>query len=118
MLLCSDASDAFLSIVKTESDDVPDALEDAIDDDFNLNLPPPPGVNDNQSDLDEEKISNEEEILSPLSNPPSPFLSNDIYIKCFEAAAEQLKITREREKLEAKSFLNNTIRNGEITEIT
>lgn len=102
---------AFLSIVKKEPDDGSEVIED-IDDDPTINLPPPPGVNDTQSDLDEEKINNEDEILPPLSNPPSPFLSNDIYIKCFKAAAEQLKITREKEKLEAKNFLNNTIRNG------
>ncbi|XP_060864602.1 histone-lysine N-methyltransferase SETD1B-A-like isoform X1 [Metopolophium dirhodum] len=102
---------AFLSIVKKDTDDVSDIVEDTIDDDVSLNLPPPPGDNDNQSDLDEEKISNDEETLPPLSNPPSPFLSKDVYIKCFETAAEQLKITREKEKLEAKSFLNNTIRN-------
>jgi len=105
---------AFLSIVKKDTDDVSDIVEDTIDDDVSLNLPPPPGDNDNQSDLDEEKISNDEETLPPLSNPPSPFLSKDVYIKCFETAAEQLKITREKEKLEAKSFLNNTIRNGNM----
>lgn len=109
----SNVEPAFLSIVKPESDDVLDNVDDIMDDD-NLNLPVPPGVNDNQSDLDEEKVSNEEETLPPLSNPPSPFLSKDIYIKCYEAAAEQLKITREKEKLEAKSFLNNTIRNGTL----
>lgn len=102
---------AFLSIVKKDSDDVPDTIENIIDDD-NINLPS--GINDNQSDLDEEKVSNEDEILPLLSNPPSPFLSNDIYIKCFEKAIEQLKITREKEKLEAKNFLNNKIRNGNL----
>ncbi|XP_016656349.1 histone-lysine N-methyltransferase SETD1B-A [Acyrthosiphon pisum] len=103
---------AFLSIVKKEPDDVSfNIVEDTIDDDISLNLPPPPGDNDNQSDLDEEKVSNDDETLPPLSNPPSPFLSKEVYIKCFENAAEQLKITREKEKLEAKSFLNNTIRN-------
>lgn len=103
---------AFLSIVKKDSDDIPDTIEDIIDDDFNVNLPPPPGVNDIHSDIDEEKINYEEEILSPLSNPPSPFLSKDIYIKCCETANEQLRMTREKEKLEAKCFLNNSIRNG------
>lgn len=110
----SNVEPAFLSIVKPEVDDVLDSVDDIMDDDLNLNLPVPPGVNDNQSDLDEEKVSNEEEMLPPLSNPPSPFLSKDIYIKCYEAAAEQSKITREKEKLEAKSFLNNTIRNGKL----
>jgi len=106
---------AFLSIVKKEPDDVSfNIVEDTIDDDISQNLPPPPGDNDNQSDLDEDKVSNSEETLPPLSNPPSPFLSKDIYIKCFETAAEQLKITKEKEKLEAKSFLNNSIRNGNI----
>jgi len=106
---------AFLSIVKKEPDDVSFNIEeDTIDDDISQNLPPPPGDNDNQSDLDEDKVSNSEETLPPLSNPPSPFLSKDIYIKCFETAAEQLKITKEKEKLEAKSFLNNSIRNGNI----
>lgn len=99
--------------IKEEPDSIPDVVEDAIDD-LIVNLPLPPMVNDNQSDLDEEKVSIEEETLPPLSNPPSPFLSNDIYIKCFEIAAEQLKITREKEKLEAKSFLNNSIRNGKL----
>lgn len=103
---------AFLSIVKKDPDEVSDIVEDTIDED--LNLPPPPGDNENQSDLDEEKVSNDEETLPPLSNPPSPFLSKDVYIKCFENAVEQLKITREKEKLEAKSFLNSTIRNGNI----
>lgn len=108
---------AFLSIVKKEPEDVPDCVDDIMDDDLNLNLPVPPEDNDNQSDMDEEKVSNDEEMLSPLSNPPSPFLSKEIYIKCFEAAAEQLKITREKEKLEAKSFLNNSIRNGKLIKI-
>lgn len=102
---------AFLSIVKKDPD-ISETIEDTIDDDLSLNLPPPPGINDNHSDLDEEKNSNEEETLPPLSNPPSPFLSKDIYLKCFETAVEQLKITREKEKLEAKSFLNKSIRNG------
>lgn len=102
---------AFLSIVKKDSDDVPDTIEN---DDDNINLPP--GVNDNQSDLDEEKVSNDDDILPLLSNPPSPFLSNEIYIKCFETAVEQLKITREKEKLEAKNFLNNKIRNGILSQ--
>jgi len=110
----SSVEPAFLSIVKKDSDDIPDIVEDNIDDDLNINLPLPPGIIDNQSDLDEEKVNNEEEILPPLSNPPSPFLSNDIYIKCFEKAAIQLKMAREKEKLEAKSFLNNTIRNGKL----
>jgi len=105
---------AFLSIVKKDPDDVADIVEDTIDDDIILNLPPPPGDNDNQSDLDEEKVSNDEEIFPPLSNPPSPFLSKDIYLQCFETAAERLKITKEKEKLEAKSFLNNSIRNGNV----
>jgi len=106
---------AFLSIVKKDPDDVSfNIVEDAIDDDISLNLPPPPGDNGNQSDLDEEKVSNDEETLPPLSNPPSPFLSKDIYIKFFKTAAEQLQINREKEKLEAKSFLNNTIKNGSI----
>lgn len=99
--------------IKEEPDCTPDVIEDTIDD-LNINLPLPPLINDNQSDLDEEKVSIEEETLPPLSNPPSPFLSNDIYIKCFETAAEQLKITREKEKIEAKSFLNNSIRNGKF----
>lgn len=103
---------AFLSIVKKDSDDVSNIVEDVMDNDLDINLPPPPGTNDNHSDLDEEKNSFEEETLPPLSNPPSPFLSEDIYIKCFEKAAEQLKITKEKEKLEAKSFLNKSIRNG------
>jgi len=104
---------AFLSIVNKDTDDVPNIVENAIDDDLNVNLPPPPGFNDTHSDLDEEKNSHEDETtLPPLSNPPSPFLSKDIYLKCFEKAAEQLKLTREKEKLEAKSFLNNSIRNG------
>lgn len=109
---------AFLSIVKKEPEDgyIPEAVEDTIDDDPTINLPPPPGVIDNQSDLEEEKINNEDEILSPLSYPPSPFLSNEIYLKCYEAAAEQLKITKEKEKLEAKNFLNNTIRNGKFVQ--
>lgn len=105
---------AFLSIVNKDTEDVPNIVEDTIDDDLNISIPPPPGINDNHSDLDEDKINYDEETLPPLSNPPSPFLSKDIYIKCFEKAAEQLKITREKEKLEAKSFLNNSIRNGKL----
>jgi len=104
--------------VKKDPDDVSfNIVEDTIDDDTSLNLSQPPEDNDNQTDLDEEKVSNDEETLPPLSNPPSPFLSKDVYIKCFETAAEQLKITREQEKLEAKLFLNNTIRNGNIIKI-
>lgn len=103
---------AFLSIVKKEPEDVPDTIEDIIDDGFNVNLPPPPGDHDTHSDIDEDKLDFEEEIKLPLSNPPSPFLSKDIYIKCCETAIEHLKMTREKDKLEAKSFLNNSIRNG------
>lgn len=102
-----------LAPINVEVTDIPDIVEDTIDD-ISVNLLVPPIVNDNQSDLDEEKVSIEEETLPPLSNPPSPFLSKDIYIKCFETATEQLKITREKEKIEAKSFLNNTIRNGKL----
>lgn len=105
---------AFLSIVNKDADNEPETVEDINNDDLGVNLPPPPGLNDNQSDIDDEKVGNEEETLPPLSNPPSPFLSKDIYIKCYEAAAEQLKLTREKEKLEAKSFLNKTIRNGKL----
>lgn len=99
--------------IKEEDTDISDIVEDTIDD-ISVTLFVPPIVNDNHSDLDEEKVSIEEETLPPLSNPPSPFLSKDIYIKCFETATEQLKITREKEKIEAKSFLNNTIRNGKF----
>lgn len=105
---------AFLSIVNKDTDDVPDIVENAIDDDYGVNIPPPPGFNDSLSDLDEEKNCHEEEMLPPLSNPPSPFLSKDIYIKCFEKAAEQLKL-REKEKLKVKNCLNNSIRNGNLT---
>jgi len=98
---------AFSPIVKKDPNGVCDIVIDTIDDDISLNLPPSAGDNDNQSDLDEE-------TLPLLSNPPSPFLSKDVYIKCFETAAKHLKITREKEKLEAKSFLNNTIGNGNI----
>lgn len=104
---------AFLSIVKKDPDDLPETIEDIIDD-LNVSLPPPPEVNDNQSDLDEDKISNEDNTLSPLSNPPSPFLSQDIYLKCYKAAVEQLKITKEKVKLESKSYLNNNIRSGKL----
>lgn len=103
---------AFLSIVKKDPDDVSDIVEDTIDDDISLNLPTPPGETDNQSDLDEEKVSVDDKTQSPLSNPPSPFLSNDVYIKCFETAAEKFKLAKEKEKLETKNFLNNSIRNG------
>lgn len=103
---------AFLSIVKKEPDDVPDTIEDIIDDELNVNLPLPPGDHGAHSDIDEDKLDYDEEINSPLSNPPSPFLSKDIYLKCCNIAIENLKMTREKDKLEAKSFLNNSIRNG------
>lgn len=106
----------FLSIVTTDHDELPEIMEDIIDD-INLNIPPPPEVNDYQSDLDEEKVSIDDDTSLPLSNTPSPFLSKDIYLKCHKIAAEQLKITKEKAKLEAKYFLNNSIRSGKFITI-
>lgn len=103
-------------MVKKDTDKVPGIVENMIDSNEDLLLLPM--VNDNQSDLDEDKNSNEDDILPPLSNPPSPYLSKDIYLMCYKSAAEQLKITRENAKLEAKSFLNNNIRSGKLITIT
>jgi len=106
----------FLSIVKTDPDELPEIMDDIIDD-LNSNIPSPPEVNDYQSDLDEEKVSNGDNTSPPLSNTPSPFLSKDIYLKCHKIAAEQLKISEEKAKLEAKYFLNNSIRSGKFITI-
>lgn len=43
----------------------------------------------------------------PLSVPPSPFLSEEIYLNCFKRAIEMALEAREREEREAKGFLEN-----------
>lgn len=93
---CSNVEPALLSTVKTNSNSIEDNKDNP-----NVNPHLSPGNNDNDSNL------NEKEILPPLSDPPSPFLSKDIYINCFEKAAEQLKISKE-----TNNFFNNSVRNG------
>uniref|UniRef100_A0A8D8YP81 Histone-lysine N-methyltransferase SETD1 n=1 Tax=Cacopsylla melanoneura TaxID=428564 RepID=A0A8D8YP81_9HEMI len=43
----------------------------------------------------------------PLSTPPSPFLSEEIYLNCFKRAIEMALEAKEREEQEARGFLEN-----------
>lgn len=98
----SNVNPDFLSIVNNSN--VPDIIHN----NFDLTFYSP---SDNQSNLTNSEIFSNEE-LPPLSPPPSPFLSEEIYLKCFEtaAAAELLKINKENEKLETESALSGKIR--------
>ncbi|KAF7283644.1 hypothetical protein GWI33_023282 [Rhynchophorus ferrugineus] len=46
---------------------------------------------------------NEEEL--PLSVPPSPFLSKEIYLECHKFALEQAVVARQKDALETSAFL-------------
>ncbi|XP_026682209.1 histone-lysine N-methyltransferase SETD1 [Diaphorina citri] len=58
--------------------------------------PLPPGVDEEEE---------EETADGPLSVPPSPFLSEEIYLNCFKRAIEMALEAREREEREAKGYL-------------
>lgn len=107
----------FLSIVKKEPDDTLDCKDNIVDDNLNLNLSVQPLVNCSQSNLTAKEMSKEEEMLLLISNPKSPFMYKNIYMKCLKAAVRQLNIKTENEELEAESLFNSTLGNGKSTKI-
>lgn len=52
----------------------------------------------------------EEDMDKPLSRPPSPFLSKEVYLACHQRAIELAEKAREEEKLQTTKFLENVIR--------
>lgn len=59
--------------------------------------PPPPDVVENIGD----KICDD----GPLSEPPSPFLSKEIYLQCHRNGIEQALVARQKEALETTALL-------------
>ncbi|XP_065201420.1 histone-lysine N-methyltransferase SETD1 isoform X2 [Planococcus citri] len=52
----------------------------------------------------------EEDLDKPLSRPPSPFLSKEVYLACHQRAIELAEKAREEEKLQTTKFLENVIK--------
>ncbi|XP_050314928.1 histone-lysine N-methyltransferase SETD1-like isoform X3 [Anthonomus grandis grandis] len=66
--------------------------------DMAINPMAPAPANDNK----EEEV---EETKMPLSTPPSPFLSKEIYLECHRLAVEQALLVRQKEALETSALL-------------
>nr|XP_018917910.1 PREDICTED: histone-lysine N-methyltransferase SETD1B-A [Bemisia tabaci] len=47
----------------------------------------------------------------PLSTPPSPFLSKEIYLECFQKHVEALKEAKEKERRETRALISNSLKN-------
>lgn len=103
-------TDPDFSSTMNKDSDVPCTVEDLENIDFNLNFLPL----DNYDDQSDSEILGCFERFLPLSNPPSPFLSKEIYLKCYEAAVQQLKINKEKERQELESSLSHKIRNSKF----
>jgi len=69
-----------------------------------LALPPPPGVDD---PLPPPPPSDGGDQDEPLSTPPSPFLSAEIYLKWHEIGIEQARKAREKEQEETTGLLES-----------
>lgn len=52
----------------------------------------------------------EEDPEKPLSRPPSPFLSREVYLTCHQRALELAKKAKEEEKLQTTKFLEKVIK--------
>lgn len=67
-----------------------------------MSLPMPPGLDE----LDKSP-ENEEQ---PLSTPPSPFLSLEIYLECHQKAIEKSRLAKQKEMLETAALLEKNSR--------
>ncbi|XP_068901901.1 histone-lysine N-methyltransferase SETD1 isoform X4 [Tenebrio molitor] len=60
-------------------------------------------INPPAPDFDGGSVKNDDN--APLSDPPSPFLSKDIYLECHRIALEQEVVARQKEALETTALL-------------
>ncbi|XP_023017776.2 SET domain containing 1 isoform X1 [Leptinotarsa decemlineata] len=75
---------------------------DSDDDRSSISLSDMP-INPPAPDLDFDFMKDDENF--PLSVPPSPFLSKEIYLECHRLALEQAVVARQREALETTALL-------------
>lgn len=69
-----------------------------------MSLPMPPGL----EEMDRSPSDTEEQ---PLSTPPSPFLSLEIYLECHQKAIEKSRLAKQKEMLETTAFLEKKSKN-------
>ncbi|KAJ8913700.1 hypothetical protein NQ315_007417 [Exocentrus adspersus] len=80
---------------------IPTSL-DSDDDRSSISLSDMP-INPPAPDVQTDAVKDNENI--PLSVPPSPFLSKEIYLECHRLAIEQAVVARQREALETSALL-------------
>ncbi|CAH0549275.1 unnamed protein product [Brassicogethes aeneus] len=81
---------------------LPTSIDSDDDDRSSVSLSDMP-INPPAPDQDDEVARDEES--SPLSVPPSPFLSLDVYLDCHRLALEQAVVARQKEALETTALL-------------
>lgn len=56
----------------------------------------------------------EEDPEKPLSRPPSPFLSKEVYLACHQRALELAEKAKEEEKMQTSKFLEKVIKGTRV----